>query len=205
MGIGMGLNLLLLLANGSYKHTLTLPFIIITTKQTFKIPSDLLLYAHISPIASACHDHPELLHRYMNYTPYSLCPFDTSLSESLILRGCHPLPRRRCFTPTPSKPIPSSYKTNNLFPSSFPDTAVSWSSYVNCKSFQCLVSKYDGFDMKVESTKFVNPKSDLDLPISQLLQIAKSASSVIRSVKTDKSEKSYLVLTGQAIYSISLR
>ncbi|RZC83444.1 hypothetical protein C5167_046230 [Papaver somniferum] len=219
MGIGMGLNLLLLLAmvatnilslyhlssslNKPVKSSQQVPDHLIHQLNTIRatinhlthlrsttsdpdvtskppIPSDLLLYAHISPIASACHDHPELLHRYMNYTPFSLCPFDTALSESLILRGCHPLPRRRCFTPTPSKPISSSRKTNNPFPSSFPDSAVAWASYVNCKSFQCLISKYDGFDMKVESSKFVNPKSDLDLPISQLLQIAKSASSVIR-------------------------
>ncbi|KAJ0970868.1 hypothetical protein J5N97_018827 [Dioscorea zingiberensis] len=65
-------------------------------------PEDLLLYARISPIASACSDHPELLHRYMNYTPFHPCPPDSlPLAESLILRGCHPLPRRRCFSPSP--------------------------------------------------------------------------------------------------------
>ncbi|OVA19616.1 putative S-adenosyl-L-methionine-dependent methyltransferase [Macleaya cordata] len=147
------------------------------------VPSDLLLYAHISPIASACHDHPELLHRFMNYTPFSLCPFDSHLSEALILRGCHPLPRRRCFSPTPpSKPSSSSLSSHDPFPSSLPDSTVSWSSYSSssCKSFQCLLTKFDGFDMKIESTKFLNTKSELDLSIPQLLQIAKSSASVLR-------------------------
>ncbi|XP_042509318.1 probable methyltransferase At1g29790 [Macadamia integrifolia] len=148
-----------------------------TSKAT--IPSDLLLYAHISPIASACHNHPDLLHRYMNYTPFSLCPPDTDLSEALILRGCHPLPRRRCFSPTPPKP-PSSLPTNP-FPSSLPDSAVLWSTY-SCKSFDCLGRFNDnlGFEMKIESSKFLTMKSELDLTIPQLLNIAKSSASVLR-------------------------
>ncbi|XP_010243696.1 PREDICTED: uncharacterized protein LOC104587687 [Nelumbo nucifera] len=143
------------------------------------VPSDLLLYAHISPIASACRDNPDLLHRYMNYTPFSLCPDDTDLSEALILRGCHPLPRRRCFSRTSAK-IPSSL-TSNPFPPALPDYALLWSHY-SCKSFACLNRFNDdlGFDMKLESTKFLTTKSDLDLTIPQLVQIAKSSSSVLR-------------------------
>ncbi|KAG9448825.1 hypothetical protein H6P81_008790 [Aristolochia fimbriata] len=38
----------------------------------------------------------------MNYTPFAPCPSDAALSETLILLGCHPLPRRRCFSPSPS-------------------------------------------------------------------------------------------------------
>ncbi|KAK9162182.1 hypothetical protein Syun_003084 [Stephania yunnanensis] len=53
------------------------------------------------PIGSACHRHPDLLHRYMNYTPTLSRPSDLPLAESLLLR-CHPLPRRRCFSPSPS-------------------------------------------------------------------------------------------------------
>ncbi|KAL2475068.1 S-adenosyl-L-methionine-dependent methyltransferase superfamily protein [Abeliophyllum distichum] len=67
-----------------------------TTPPTNKVPSssstpsDLLLYTHIAPIASSCKDHPLLLHQYMNYTPFALCPNDSPLAEDLILRGCHP-------------------------------------------------------------------------------------------------------------------
>uniref|UniRef100_A0A5B6ZZU6 Methyltransferase type 11 domain-containing protein n=1 Tax=Davidia involucrata TaxID=16924 RepID=A0A5B6ZZU6_DAVIN len=150
-----------------------------TTKPTKPtIPSELLLYTHISPIASSCREHPDHLHQYMNYTPFSLCPLDTDLAETLILRGCHPLPRRRCFARTPPKPA-TSLPTNPFLP--LPDNANTWNKYT-CKSFTCL-SRFNtdlGFDMKVEKLKFVTYKSDLDLPLQQLLQIAKSSRSVLR-------------------------
>ncbi|KAF8089101.1 hypothetical protein N665_0518s0027 [Sinapis alba] len=136
-------------------------------------PKDLLLHSKLSPIASACHNYPDLLHEYMNYTPFSLCPSDeTNLAEKLILRGCHPLPRRRCFTLTPRNPTDSK-----------PESHVIWSHY-SCKTFDCLTTKFPGlgFDLSLEKSKsqFSSYKSELDLPISQLFQIAKSASSVLR-------------------------
>jgi len=145
------------------------------------IPQDLLLYSHLSPIASSCHNHPDLLHKYMAYTPYSLCPLDSDLlAESLILHGCHPLPRRRCFSKTPPKP-PSSLP-RNPFPSSFLDSNVIWNKYPSCKSFSCLAKKSPGlgFDPNAEISKFMTYKTELDLPVPQLLQVAKSANSVIR-------------------------
>ncbi|KAL6991387.1 putative methyltransferase [Sarracenia purpurea var. burkii] len=149
-----------------------------TTVKPPTVPSDLLLYAHLSPVASSCRDYPDLLHRYMNYTPFSLCPLDADLAESLILRGCHPLPRRRCFARTPPKP-PTSLPTDPFAP--LPDNANIWTKY-SCKSFTCL-ARFNGdlgFDMRVEKPKFMAYKTDLDLPIPQLLQIAKSANSPIR-------------------------
>lgn len=147
------------------------------TKHT--IPSDLLLYSRLSPIASSCHDYPELLHKYMNYTPFSLCPSDSDLAEALILRGCHPLPRRRCFSLTPQKPASSSLPRDPF--SSLPSSNVIWDKY-SCKSFDCLnrLNPNLGFDASREITKFMSYKSELDLPIPQLLQIARAAKSVIR-------------------------
>ncbi|KAF5465986.1 hypothetical protein F2P56_015945 [Juglans regia] len=83
---------------------------------TTTIPSDLLLYSLFSPIATSCHYHPELLHRYMNYTPFSLFPQDSNeVAESLILRGCHPLPRRQCFSKTPLKPTKPPHHDFEVF------------------------------------------------------------------------------------------
>ncbi|KAI4298221.1 hypothetical protein L6164_031805 [Bauhinia variegata] len=143
------------------------------------IPSDLLLYSHISPIASSCHNHPDLLHKYMSYTPFTLCPSDSDLSEALILRGCHPLPRRRCFSRTPQKP--TSSLPHNPFPASLPDSNVIWNKY-SCKSFDCLNRQNPnlGFDPSREISKFTSYKSELDLPIQQLLQLVKSVKSVLR-------------------------
>ncbi|CAN1230565.1 Probable methyltransferase At1g29790 [Linum grandiflorum] len=144
------------------------------------IPPDLLLYAHLFPIASACHNHPDLLHKYMSYKPYSACPLDSDLAESLILRGCHPLPRRRCFARTPQKP-PSSLP-RNPFPSNLLDSNVIWSSSYTCKSFSCLAKDPNlGFDfIGTEISRFMTYKTELDLPIPQLIQISDRAGSPIR-------------------------
>lgn len=134
-------------------------------------PSDLLIFSNLSPIASSCHDYPDLLHQYMNYTPFSACPKDAQLAESLILRGCHPLPRRRCFSRTPSSSSSSKLDSN-----------VIWSNYpsATCRSFKCLNPKL-GFDLNLgDSSQFMSYKSDLDLTIPQLMDIAKRANSVIR-------------------------
>ncbi|PON41729.1 S-adenosyl-L-methionine-dependent methyltransferase superfamily protein [Parasponia andersonii] len=154
----------------------------VTRPTATSIPSDLLVYSHLSPIASSCHNHPELLHKYMNYTPFSLCPPGSDdVVEALILRGCHPLPRRRCFSKTPPKPSSSSLP-QNPFPAKLLDDAVLWSRYSSCKSFDCLnrLNPNMGFDMSNEISNFMAYKSELDLPIPQLLQIAKAASSVLR-------------------------
>ncbi|RYR25043.1 hypothetical protein Ahy_B02g058679 [Arachis hypogaea] len=63
-------------------------------------------------------------------------PTPTSLAESLILRGWHPLPRRRYFSRTaPHKP--SSLLPQDPFPSSLSDSSVIW-DYYPCKSFDCF-------------------------------------------------------------------
>ncbi|XP_041023381.1 probable methyltransferase At1g29790 [Juglans microcarpa x Juglans regia] len=143
-------------------------------------PPDLLLHSQLSPIATSCHNHPDLLHRYMDYTPFSPCPPDSDeLAESLILHGCHPLPRRRCFSKTPPKP--TSSLSHNSFAPSLPDQNVIWHKY-NCKSFSCLVRSNPklGFNLSGEATRFMSYNDELDLPVLQLLHIAKAANSVLR-------------------------
>ncbi|KAM7257016.1 hypothetical protein ACFE04_012757 [Oxalis oulophora] len=142
--------------------------------------SDLLLYAHLSPIASSCHNHADLLNKYMDYTPFATCPFHSdSVAETLMLHGCHPLPRRRCFTKTPSKP------TNSLphdpFYASLPDNNIIWSKYT-CNSLSCVVKNQpnNGFDMSKEVSAFTTFKTELDLTIQQLLQISQLGNSVLR-------------------------
>ncbi|XP_051128790.1 probable methyltransferase At1g29790 [Andrographis paniculata] len=141
-------------------------------------PSDLLIYTHIAPIASACKDHPDMLHQYMNYTPFSICPDDSPIAEYLILRGCHPLPRRRCFSRT-APAAPAALPGDPFAP--LPEKTALLGHY-SCKTFSCFANLKSniGFDMKFEKTRFLTYKSDLDLPISQFFQLADSAKSVVR-------------------------
>ncbi|KAL1555891.1 putative methyltransferase [Salvia divinorum] len=143
-------------------------------------PSDLLLYTRFSPIASSCKDNPILLHTYMNYTPFSPCPDDSPLAEDLILRGCHPLPRRRCFSKTPPS-LPPPLPTDPFSP--LPEKTALLNHYT-CKSktFSCFAGLKPemGFDMRIEKSRFLTYRTDLDLPIPQLIQLAKSANTAIR-------------------------
>ncbi|GAB2211086.1 hypothetical protein Droror1_Dr00016377 [Drosera rotundifolia] len=152
-----------------------------TTKRqtTSSSPSDLLLYSSLGPIASSCRDHPHLLRAYMNYTPFSPCPRDSNVvAESLILRGCSPLPRRRCFSSTPHRP--TSTLDDNPFPVPLSDSNVIWDDSLSpCRRFKCLNPKL-GFDMGIESKRFLSYNSESDLTIPQLMKAAEAAGSVLR-------------------------
>lgn len=132
-------------------------------------PPELLLYSRLAPVASACSAHPDLLHRYMSYTPFAPCPDDAlSLAEPLLLRGCHPLPRRRCFSPTPA----SSVRLPADPFSPLPDGAVRWPKDGKCRSFSCLPQSL-GFDVgRTEAGRFLRARGALDLTAPQLLRLA---------------------------------
>ncbi|KAK8349660.1 hypothetical protein V6Z12_A06G157700 [Gossypium hirsutum] len=147
-------------------------------KRTSPVPHDLILHSQVAPIASSCHRHPYLLRRYMNYTPFSTCPYDLDLQETLILNGCHPLPRRRCFSKTPPKP--TSSLPLNPFPTALPDSSVIWTKY-SCKSFACLLQNNPiDFDLNARRSSLLKYASELDLPVNRFMQLAKSANFVIR-------------------------
>jgi SAM-dependent methyltransferase len=132
-------------------------------------PPELLLYSRLAPVASACSAHPDLLHRYMSYTPFAPCPDDAlSLAEPLLLRGCHPLPRRRCFSPTTASS--ASLPTDPFSP--LPDAAVRWPKDGKCRTFSCLPASL-GFDVaRTESARFLRAREAIDLTAPQLLRLA---------------------------------
>ncbi|KAK9125296.1 hypothetical protein Scep_014142 [Stephania cephalantha] len=79
-----------------------------TATPTTTAPSDLLLYSHISPIGSACHRHPDLLHRYMNYTPTLSRP-PTYPRRILLLMRRHPS-SPPCFASPPSHTFENPFR-----------------------------------------------------------------------------------------------
>ncbi|XP_062205942.1 probable methyltransferase At1g29790 [Phragmites australis] len=135
-------------------------------------PPELLLYSHLAPVASACSAHPDLLHRYMSYAPFAPCPDDAlSLAEPLLLRGCHPLPRRRCFAPTTASSASMLKLPTDPF-SPLPDGAVRWPKDGKCRSFSCLPPSL-GFDVaRTEAGRFLRARGPLDLTAPQLLRLA---------------------------------
>ncbi|OMO87460.1 putative S-adenosyl-L-methionine-dependent methyltransferase protein [Corchorus capsularis] len=57
----------------------------------------------VASVGHSCEKSADLLSQYMSYKVSGPCPDDWSLAQKLILKGCEPLPRRRCFAKTVSK------------------------------------------------------------------------------------------------------
>ncbi|KAF0913897.1 hypothetical protein E2562_024970 [Oryza meyeriana var. granulata] len=87
----------------------------------------------------ACRNFQEELAQYMTYNANGECPDDDAFALQLMLKGCEPLPRRRCRPRSPARyvepaPLPGSLWT---IP---PDATVNWSPYT-CKNYTCLVNR----------------------------------------------------------------
>ncbi|KAF0900243.1 hypothetical protein E2562_029753 [Oryza meyeriana var. granulata] len=97
-------------------------------------------------VGHACGRFQDDLERYMNYTPGGECPSDETLAHQLMLKGCDPLPRRRC---RPRSPV--AYVQPAPLPKSLwaipPDTTVVWDAY-RCKNYSCLLHGGGEFDLR---------------------------------------------------------
>ncbi|KAJ6867495.1 hypothetical protein NC652_038642 [Populus alba x Populus x berolinensis] len=81
------------------------------------------------PVGQACTRFPDELSRFMSYKVNGSCPDDELFAQKLLLKGCEPLPRRRCR------------------PAAQPDYVV-WTAYT-CKDYTCLINRVKtqkGFD-----------------------------------------------------------
>lgn len=89
-------------------------------------------------IGHSCFSMKKELEEYMDYDIGDICNDDWRLAQKLLIHGCDPLPRRRCFAKAPqfyTKPLP----INESLWALPDDRNVRWSHY-RCKSFTCLVS-----------------------------------------------------------------
>ncbi|OMP01409.1 putative S-adenosyl-L-methionine-dependent methyltransferase protein [Corchorus capsularis] len=58
----------------------------------------------ISPsVGLACAKMASNIDRFMSYKIYQTCPDDWDIAQKLMLNGCDPLPRRRCFSKAPPR------------------------------------------------------------------------------------------------------
>ncbi|XP_050364382.1 probable methyltransferase At1g29790 [Argentina anserina] len=130
----------------------------------------------VASVGHLCDKSAELLSQFMNYKASGPCPDDWSLAQRLILRGCEPLPRRRCFAKTVPKvgltSLPLSLWKNVSAKS------VTWSG-LGCKNFECLNSKKSSrecvgcFDLGnvAEKQRFVKARSKNDFVIDDVLAL----------------------------------
>ncbi|XP_010092875.2 uncharacterized protein LOC21405284 [Morus notabilis] len=89
-------------------------------------------------IGHGCFAMKKELEEYMEYDVGEICNDDWKLAQKLMVHGCDPLPRRRCFSIAPklySRPFPINESLWKL-----PDDRnVRWSHY-RCKNFACLAN-----------------------------------------------------------------
>ncbi|TMW93525.1 hypothetical protein EJD97_011535 [Solanum chilense] len=137
----------------------------------------------IPPVGHPCTRFPDLLRRYMSYRVNGSCPDDEILGQKLLLKGCEPLPRRRCRPAAQQEyvepyPLPESLWTT---PS---DSSVVWTAY-SCKSYECLINRVksqksfddckDCFDLNGrEKRRWLSTKgAGLDFSIDEVLAVKK--------------------------------
>ncbi|GMH07124.1 hypothetical protein Nepgr_008964 [Nepenthes gracilis] len=92
-----------------------------------------------SSVGRTCSLYKDDLRRYMTYVVNGSCPDDEQLAQKLLLKGCEPLPRRRCRPAAASvseEPIPFP----NCLWSTPRDSSVVWTAYT-CKNYQCLIDR----------------------------------------------------------------
>ncbi|XP_019176966.1 PREDICTED: uncharacterized protein LOC109172261 [Ipomoea nil] len=90
-------------------------------------------------VGGACMRYREELAQYMSYIVGEECPVDDVFAQKMLLRGCEPLPRRRCHPKSPvgytePTPLPDSLWSTP------PDTSIIWDPYP-CKSYKCLIER----------------------------------------------------------------
>lgn len=128
----------------------------------------------VASVGHSCEKSADLLSQYMTYKPLGPCPDDWSLAQKLILRGCEPLPRRRCFAKSIPKTGLRPFPVSLWKPVS--NKTVTWSG-LGCKSFECVNTKKitrecaGCFDLVngFEPQKFVKARGKNDFLIDDVL------------------------------------
>ncbi|KAK3424894.1 uncharacterized protein LOC104448821 [Eucalyptus grandis] len=130
----------------------------------------------VASVGHSCEKSVDLLTQYMSYKVTGPCPDDWSLAQKLILRGCEPLPRRRCFARSIPKVGLRPFPVSLWKPIS--EKVVSWSG-LGCKSFECVNTKKSTrecagcLDLASgnENQKFVKARGKNDFVIDDVLAL----------------------------------
>ncbi|KAK8658556.1 hypothetical protein V6N13_036759 [Hibiscus sabdariffa] len=112
-----------------FQHHQSLP---LGKDSIIKIPEMVAFVGH------SCEKSDDLLSQFMTYKVSDPCSDDWSLAQKLILKGCEPLPRKRCYAKTIPKPGLTSLHVFLWKPVN--DKIATWSG-LGCKNFTCLNSK----------------------------------------------------------------
>ncbi|KAJ4783247.1 S-adenosyl-L-methionine-dependent methyltransferases superfamily protein [Rhynchospora pubera] len=130
-------------------------------------------------LGQACHKFQDELEKYLDYPVGGVCFSDDIFAQRLMLKGCEPLPRRRCKPPTPAGYVEPHPYPESLW--SIPaDTSITWDPYT-CKNYACLVDRGNhpgSYDCKDcfnlfgrEKDRWMRETSELDYSIDGVLAL----------------------------------
>ncbi|KAK6119099.1 hypothetical protein DH2020_047142 [Rehmannia glutinosa] len=128
-------------------------------------------------VGGGCLRQKQDLDKYMSYQVGGECPVDDVFAQTLMLRGCEPLPRRRCHPKSPANYVEPTPLPKSLW-STPPDSSLIWDPYT-CKNYRCLIERRkapgsydckDCFDLEGrEKTRWLFDSGALDYGIDQVL------------------------------------
>ncbi|KAL3614488.1 hypothetical protein CASFOL_041574 [Castilleja foliolosa] len=130
-------------------------------------------------VGGGCLNHKHDLENYMSYEIGQECPSDDVSAQSLMLKGCEPLPRRRCHPKSPANYVEPTPLPNSLWATP-PNLSIVWDPYT-CKNYTCLKERQkapgiydckDCFDLDGrESTRWLYDNGALDYGIDRVLEM----------------------------------
>ncbi|CAA7401376.1 unnamed protein product [Spirodela intermedia] len=134
----------------------------------------------IAPVGHPCELFPAELSRFMTYPVNGSCPDDEFEAQRLLLKGCEPLPRRRCRPAAHADFVEPAALPESLWLTP-PDSSVVWTAYT-CKNYACLIERKnqkdfddckDCFDLEGrEKSRWVVPSDNpLDFSIDEVLRL----------------------------------
>lgn len=131
----------------------------------------------LSPVGHGCALLKDDVEKYMSYEIGKECPDDEALTQKLLVGGCEPLPRRRCFVRIP-KNYTEPYSLPDAYWKAPGDDKVIWTAH-SCKGFECLRNRVkdkvfadclDCFDLEGrEKNRWVNLGGDLDFTVEEVV------------------------------------
>ncbi|OWM84827.1 hypothetical protein CDL15_Pgr027614 [Punica granatum] len=129
-------------------------------------------------VGAACLRYKDDLVQYMKYEVGGECPVDDVFAQRLLLKGCEPLPRRRCRPRSPKGYVDPAPYPECLWQVP-PDPSIIWEPY-NCKNYRCLVDRKnqpgffdckDCFDLNGrEKARWLFDNGNLDYSIEYVLK-----------------------------------
>ncbi|KAG6491630.1 probable methyltransferase At1g29790 [Zingiber officinale] len=128
-------------------------------------------------LGTSCRRYEEELVKYMSYEVGGECPSDEWFAQRLMLKGCEPLPRRRCHPKSPVGYVEPAPLPESLW--AIPaDTSITWDAYT-CKNYSCLVNRgkaqgsydcKDCFDLSGrEKHRWLHDNGELDYAMDEVL------------------------------------